>query len=478
MTGRILRIELRRSSAITSAAVISACGFGLAYLLTAAFGPTPWWFAMVVNQRSIFAIVAPLTLGAGAWIARRDRRGRAEELLASTPRPTWSRVLPLATALAITLTVGYVAAMAASGAAGVRPIDAYFPLGALPVIAIGALAMVALGWLGLAIGRVLPSAFTPPLLTVVGFIALVVVPQGMAAEAETRGGIFLLIPEMQNPLFIPVAFTTISTRVTLLQALWFTAVAATGLALFAAASRRARAMALAPVLVVAAVVIPLLPRLAGDMYVRDPAANAPACTEDAPTVCVNRLDANQLPDWVGPGRQALALLAAKLPPAPTRVEIYLWIAPDATAVAGNCPPGDGCPQPVRSAEILTLELGHRGYSEAPAVLAGHHLWYLLEGAGTGRCGGQLGPDDDTVLVEYLAARLAAASWLIGQAPPAGFLAPEGGSNPVQRRAAEILAELEQASVEEQAERVAALRDAERTCAPGDRTAILTGDRAS
>jgi hypothetical protein len=476
MTGRILRIELRRSSAISAAIIVCGLGFGLTFLLTAAFGSNPWWFSLVVNHRAFFAIVAPLALGAGAQIGRRDRRGRIEELLATTPRRTSSRLWPVAVALAITLAAGYVAALVLNAATGLRPLDAYFPLGALPVVANGVLALVAVGWLGLAIGRMLPSSFTPPLLTVVGFVAMVVLPQSFAAAAETREGIYLLIPEMQNPVNLPVAFTTVSPRVNLLQALWFTAAASTALALFVAARRQARVAALAPAVLAAAVAVPLLPDLAGDMYVRDRAVNAPACTADAPTVCINRLDQHTLSDWVGPGRQALAILAEKLPPAPTRVEVYMWIAPDATAVPGNCPAGAACSQPVRSADTLTIELGHRGYNEARPVPAGHHLWYLLSGAGAGRCGAQLTTDDDRLLVGYLAARLAAASWLIGEAPPPDFETPGDGPDPVQRLAAEILGALEQAPAEEQRERVAALREAERTCMAGDRTAILTGNR--
>lgn len=475
MTGRILRIELRRSSALAAAAVISACGFGLFALVTVAFGPTPWWFALVVNFRSFFAIVAPLALGAGAWIARRDRRGKVEELLASTSRPTWSRSLPLAAALAISLAGGYVLALALSGAAGVRPIDAYLPLGALPVIAIGALSLVTLGWLGLAIGRLLPSAFTPPLLTVVGFIALVVVPQSFAAAAETRPGAYLLIPEMQNPLMMPVAFTTISARVTLLQTVWFAAVAVTGLLLFTATRRRARVLALVPVVLGAAVAVPLLPRLASDMYVLDRNAIEPVCTPDEPRICIDRVDRNTLSGWVEPGRRALSILDAKLPPAPRRVEVYLWVAPDSTALPGSTAcPVDLCPRLARSPETLVFEFAFRGYREVDPGVPAEALWYLLAGAGAGMCANQL-LDGSDVDGRYLAARFAVAAWLIGEDLPPDFRMPIGDYSLIHRRAGEILDALLALPPDVQRERVLALRDAELACTPGDRTTILIGD---
>jgi len=52
-------------------------------------------------------------------------------------------------------------------------------LGLLPVVAVGALSVVAAVVLGLAIGRMAPSAFTPPALAVGGLVLLITLPLGL-----------------------------------------------------------------------------------------------------------------------------------------------------------------------------------------------------------------------------------------------------------------------------------------------------------
>src|SRR5690606_25249797 len=126
-------------------------------------------------------------------------------------------------------------------------------------------------------------------------------------------------------------------RVHLLQAVWLAALAATGLLLLTAASRRAAAVATLPALVGAAVVLPFLPAGGYDAAARlDPAAVVLVCDDDGPPVCVTRVHAALLPDVAGPAREALGILAAKLPGAPTRaVEVQhppYWMRQDAPPV--------------------------------------------------------------------------------------------------------------------------------------------------
>src|SRR5262245_8793135 len=166
MRTRILRIELRRSTALWSVLLIAAVGV---FVLFTSNSPYRSWMEVVVVQRDILQLIWPLALAAGAWQASRERRSRVEELMATTPRPRWQRVLPVATAMAIAAVTAYLVMFA--GAVGhVRYLDAYFPAGAIPLIALGALSLVAAVWVGLAIGTLLPSTLTAPMLVVVGFL--------------------------------------------------------------------------------------------------------------------------------------------------------------------------------------------------------------------------------------------------------------------------------------------------------------------
>ena len=309
---RILRIELRRSVALGAALVIAAAGV---FVLFASNEPYGSWMQLVTAQRDIMQLTWPLALAAGAWQALRERRSRVEELLATTPRQRWQRVLPIATAMAIAAVAAYLVMLA--GAAGhLRSIDGYFSLGAIPLIALGALAMVGAVWLGLAIGTLLPSPLTAPMLAVIGFVGLAVSPMIVAQDSRDPGT-FLLFPYLQGPG--DGGFRMLSARANLSQALWFVAIAATGLAVFAASRPRTRVAALLPVALGAAIAVPAMPRTLSVAWIEDRRALEVVCTDDAPMLCIPRLHSYALDDIREPAAQALSILAAKLPPAPTRV---------------------------------------------------------------------------------------------------------------------------------------------------------------
>jgi hypothetical protein len=137
VTARILRIELRRSIALFAAVLIAAGGV---FVLYASNPPYRSWMELVTVQRDIMQVLWPLALGLGAWQARRERRSRMDELLATTPRPRWLRVQPMLTAMALAAVIGYLV-MFAGGSGHVRHPDGYFPTGAVPVLAIGALSL-------------------------------------------------------------------------------------------------------------------------------------------------------------------------------------------------------------------------------------------------------------------------------------------------------------------------------------------------
>src|SRR5262245_60183003 len=323
MSRRILRIELRRSTAVWVALLLAATG---GFMLRALNPPYENWMQVVTVQRDMMQLTWPLALAAGAWQAYRERRSRVEELVGTTPRQRWQRVQPIAAAMALAAAVGYVL-MLAGGLANIKDVGGYFSPGAVPIIAIGALAMVGAVWLGLAIGALLPSPLPAPLLVVAGFAGLAVLPQ-LLVEANREPGTYLLLPFLRGPRdggFFP---QVLSTGANLSQLLWLAAIAVTGCALFAAARTKTRVAAMIPAVLGAVAILPILPNQVAEASLPDCGALELICTEQRPQVCVPRISRHALNDLKVPGRRALAILAAKLPNPPTRVVGILGDGPD------------------------------------------------------------------------------------------------------------------------------------------------------
>ncbi|WP_433087736.1 hypothetical protein ACQP1P_17545 [Dactylosporangium sp. CA-052675] len=313
-TGRIARLELRRSAAAVVAVLTFAAGTAL--LLTFPQGFAGRWLQLAVALRLLLMFLFPVALAGGAALGRREAAAGVGELFASTPRPRGQRMLVTAGVLAAAL-VGAYALTFLVALAWVLPRAGYFPPAAPAVTAVGALALVAGGWIGLAAGRAVPRFVTAPVLAVLGVAVAGMLPQWVAL-APGRGeapAALLLSPVYSGSLD---DFQTVSARVSLVQALWLAALAATGL-LLATARRRTVAPALLPAVLGAAVAVPLLPPggyAAAAAY--DPRAVELVCDDAGPQVCVTRVHAALLPDIAGPVRAALATLAATMPGAPAR----------------------------------------------------------------------------------------------------------------------------------------------------------------
>jgi hypothetical protein len=466
MTARILGIELRRSTALWAAALIAASG---AFLLYATSPPYGWWMELVIAQRQLLQVLWPLALGAGAWQARRERRSRIEELLATTPRPRWRRVAPVAVAMAITVLVAY-PAMLAAGLGHTSSFAGYFPAGVLPIAAVGALSLVAAAWLGLAVGRLLPSPLTPPLLAVAGFAVLAVMPSLLISDNDRVPRAQLLLPSLSGTG--TPEFVTVAARANLAQAIWLAALAATGLVAFAAARRRGRVAAILPAVLGAAVALALLPgSLAAGALVTDQGATALVCTADTPKVCVTRVHAAALDDLRAPARQALAILAAKLPDPPTLVVEDL-----------------AQPQPQRADTVLVwlsdmfrpanAEMTGDGRASDSQAM----LWRLLDGAGTRFCRSpSRAPSQSAIdrgeFDRYISARAVAAAWLLGgtlSAPEQTTAPPDPRDQAIWALAVRTLATLRSLPADQQRARVAALRQSELACDGRDLIDVLTG----
>ncbi|MEU1241490.1 hypothetical protein ABZ388_14120 [Micromonospora parva] len=413
MTGRILRIELRRSAALGVGLLLLVTGAALLLSSTQFFAGR--WMQLAVLARSTLIMLLPLALAGGAWLGRRDARCRVNELFASTVRPRWQRVVPTASALAVTVVAAYVVVFLVA-AGWVVPTAGYFPSATIVVAAVGVPALIAAGWLGMAAGRAVPRVITAPVLAVLGFVLVALVPEWITAPA-TGAEIGQFRQEPAGVLLLPTFtglddFQTIATRVSLLQALWLVSLAVTGLLLLGAVRRRAVAFAVLPALLGVAVALPLLPvGGARGAAVVDPVAVELVCDNDGPQVCVTRTHAALLPDVVGPARQALAMMAAKLPNAPVRAvqtqQVTYWARPDPDTAPAR-----------HSADTIVFDTPTINRVGRADLSGDYFLPALLEAAWRQECG------DQSVRGDVYEARMVAAAWLTGRPP-----APQPGWPP-------------------------------------------------
>ncbi|MFC3576928.1 hypothetical protein ACFOZ0_27350 [Streptomyces yaanensis] len=404
MNGRVLRIELRRSVAPWAGVVVLAAALAFLYLI-----PGPWWngtaswtaqwTSMAMWTRALLIYLWPLALGLGALQGLRDHRSNISELLTSTPRPARHRAATLAGTTALTLASAF-ALLVLVGGVQVLADTEYTHLRWLPISLVGALSLVAGAVLGMGLGRALPSPLTPPVLAVAAFVFtnLLQASQGLAAvpEAAVPNRISLLSPAVGEAREV---LLTLSTSVHLGQTIWLLGMAATGFALLAAATPRARLLALTPVLAGAALALLVLPSDARRTYVVDEAAAAMVC--DGP-VCVSKAHQARLADLAGPGKKALRLLHDALgSQAPTSIR-------ESTALRALM----DTPERSRTAVLLDFDDG------MIADAKGEELTRALVAQG-------MAPicfprsDNESGTAGEIAAQSVAAGWVLGDLKPLG-----------------------------------------------------------
>lgn len=438
MPGRILRTELRRSAAPVAGALTAALGAAGLYALVLSGQGALWdaqWTMLAGFQRVMLVLLWPLAVGAGAWQARRDRRSRMDELLGSVSRPEWQQPVPAAVALATFLIAGY-ALIFAAGAVRVASNASYSTLSWLPMFAVGALSLVAAGWLGMGAGRLLPSPYTPPISVVAGFLLLITPVQ--LAKGAAGGPSTLLAPNLTDTVD---EFSTVSSAFSAAQVVWFTGLALGGLVVLLA-RRRAAPTALLPAALAGALAVSLGGSAPASGIVANPAARAEVCTDDGgPRVCVTRAHRDGLAELKGPARRALRLLEV-LPNAPTSVH----------EVPSDIPGPQPADELWLDSENYETGRGWRGSSD------GELLMRLLAGAGTRPC------SDPAYRT-----RVIAAAWLIGQYPPPGSADVQKQEAANRRELWEALRALPRG---EQTRRIAEIRRLGLTC--GDVSTVLPG----
>ncbi len=436
---RVLGIELRRSAALGTALILLVVGV-VALYFAEGVGFATGWMQLAMAQRLYLALLWPLALAAGAWQARREHRSRVGELFASTPRPRAHRTVPTLGAMAVAVVCGYLA-MGVAGGLWIVGTARYLPLQAFVVTAVGALALIAAAWLGLAIGRLLPWPATAPALGVAGLGLLLTIP----GATRPHGWLALTFSPIYE-MNMPGAYATVPGRVSLAQAAWLVALAVTGVLLFASSSWRSRAAAVLPVAVGAALAIAIMPhqnRFVSDAV--DPVARELVCADGEPRVCVSRVHSGLLSEVVGPAREGLAVLA-KLPGAPVAVH-------EDTTTFGT----EDYPPFRTDVALLRVAAGTDGHlADSDSVLAD-----VVGGAfdSPPGCENFVGRAD----------RLAAAYWLIGRPP----VVPEPENEFAAPAEADFEADpvalwngLRQLPGNEAQQRLVALREAAAKCAVG------------
>ncbi|MEV4713757.1 hypothetical protein [Micromonospora sp. NPDC049374] len=439
----ILGIELRRSAALGAGLITVVVGAGALYVATGRW--SSGWMALAMTIREYLLLLWPLALAAGAWQGRREHRAKVGELFTTTARPRAQRMLPVLGAMALTLAVAYLLVTVA-GIGWIASTARHLPLLNFAVVTgVGALSLIGAAWLGLGIGRMLPALVTAPALAVAGvlliFLSVIRLPDWLAAAISPVHGT------------VPFhAYQTIDNRVSGALAISMAALAAAGLLLFVADGWRTRTAALVPVVLGLVVATAVVPRDEGVLnWPVDPVARELVCTDDAPTVCVSRVNANVLDALTPLAREGLTALA-KLPDAPTAVheDTRTLMSDDVSS------PEDGI---VR----IPVRIDKSGGLAHPAAV----VTEVVRGLGVGY-DGQCQNRDDVV-------ERAAAYWLLAREPQSDVGVIPGmieESPEINVEAVALWRGLRELPEDEALDRVTAVRDALRLCT--DVTGILSG----
>lgn len=465
MNFRVLHIELRRSVAPWAGGVVLASALAFLYLVNGSWwnGTTAWtaqWTSLALWTRSLLFYLWPLAVGFGALQGLRDHRSKMVELLTSTPRPARHRAAVPAGATAITLASAY-AFLVLVGGVQVLANTRYTHLSWLPISLVGALFLVAGAVLGMGAGRALPSVLTPPLLAMgaFAFTALMHLSLGRTATIDPATGLTTTAPNRLSLLSPEVdevhsTLVTLSASVHIGQTIWVLGTATTGFALLVAATRRARLLALAPVLAGAVLALLVLPSDPRRMYVVDEAAAKPVC--DGP-VCVTTAHEDRLADLAGPGRKALRLLHGALGDrAPVSVRENTAVQPEGST-----------PRWSRTTVLFGFDddivADARGEEQLTWALLAKGLVPGCTPVGWSGFGGD----------EY--AQAVAVGWVLGELKPLPGT-PAGASGEVDAKARPVWKELKALPPAEQLARINAMRAAALSC-KGDPFDVLSGKAA-
>ncbi|MFD8752840.1 hypothetical protein ACFV0O_17925 [Kitasatospora sp. NPDC059577] len=464
MNGRVLRTELRRSAAPWPGIVVLAGSLAVFFLIDGIWwkgtaGWTAQWTTMAMWTRYLLAFWLPLVVGTGAVYGLRESRSRMAELLVTTPLPAWRRAALPAGATALATAAGFGLLVLVGGVQVALGRTAYAPLGWLPISLVAVLALVAGVVFGMGVARTLPHVLTPPAL-VVSFLVLTSFlrprTEGLVPSPSDNmpNRLLLLSPAVPDPREM---LLTLSGSVHVGQTLWLLGLLGTGFALLSAVTRRARLLAVVPVLVGTALALLVLPAAPRDSYVVDRTAAGLVC--DGP-VCVTRANRDRLDELAARGDEALGVLRGLL--------------------------GDRAPHSVREDNRLRELSGDRELSDDVVLVdfderlfadaTGDALTRALISQGLApNCHGnndREGGGSSSIAVQSIA-----VSWALHDPQLRPLL--EKGTDPYSLKdwadADQAWQKLTAAAPAEQRTRIDGLRAATFSCAPGDPLLLLAGE---
>ncbi|WP_250006357.1 hypothetical protein [Actinoplanes sp. M2I2] len=444
---RVLGFELRRSNAPSLAVLLVAAGLG-ALALGGNLGLDGWHGFTYAHTSSLFLLL-PLALAGGAVMGRRERRSRADELIASTGRPRAQRLLPGLLALAVAAALAHLIVFA-GGAIVILVTGAYanaftvlWPLAGVLVLAGGA-------WLGLAAGRAWSSPLVPPLVAVLGLLLQFGFAEFGPPGEPTRWENLAMLP--QPPLY---DWEAVTGRAVLGYAVLGAGLIAAGFLLASGRSWLPRVAAVAALAVAGTLAAVIPGTTAATHYRVDAAAQKLVCADGAPQVCVTAVHATVLDEAAPRVREALSLLA-KLPGAPTRA--VEWRADRVYQPGDSDWQGTGTTRPEPG--TMNFDLGLDDGRLSPALVE-----TIVLGAGTLWNGCPGGQD--------LVAAHAAGAWLMGRDELTGVDDTLSFYPELKAQVPQTVRALRALPEPEQIRRVTALRDASLNCQE-DLLPLLTG----
>jgi hypothetical protein len=330
---RIMRVELRHNAMLWVLPVVGAVFWFVSYGKTMAT-PALWILRANAFQSAVVTDFIVPVLGVAAWMGSREARRHVTDLVTSSARPRWARLLATWAATTTWALAGYLIWLAV--VYGVTAYQASWggPLWWPAIVA--AASVVAYSAIGFAAGSLMPSRFTAPLVGVASFFVL-----ALSTELITGGQSYWQIsPIVAGPwefqqdagaaTFFPYAPDLSIAQLMFLVGL---AVAVLGALALAGSGRRVRAAA-AVVAAAGLLAAGTAVRLAGtgrldehgmiaipalhDAASDRPTRFTPICSRAAVPVCLNPAYAGYLPAVTAALTPVLSEIAG-LPGAPVRV---------------------------------------------------------------------------------------------------------------------------------------------------------------